>query len=71
MNKAISILFTTPMEGVFQLDCAACKQSMIVSITMNNDRPHKSIADRITKQDIEDIHTFLEKFDGDFKTLFK
>jgi hypothetical protein len=67
-DNEISILATLPIEGVFQLDCNKCGHSMLVNVGMKGFDENKKA---ISKDDILDMHSFLNKFNGDFKSLFK
>lgn len=68
IDKDISVLATISHEGIFQLECSKCENIMLVNIGLKSGRQHRSL---ITKNDILDMHNFLEEFNGNFKELFK
>lgn len=67
-DQNINILATLPVEAVFQINCAHCKHMMFVNIGIQHENNENKV---ISKRDIETMHKFLEKFNGDFKSLFK
>lgn len=64
----INLLASLPKEAVFQLNCKKCEHTMIVDIGIQYENNQSKI---ISKKDVENMHSFLEKFNGDFKSLFK
>lgn len=68
LDRNISVLATFPTEGVFQLDCRHCDHTMIVNIGIQQEADSGR---KITETDVHDMHHFLQKFNGDFKSLFK
>lgn len=66
--KDISIVVATPIEGIFALKCNKCGVVTLAEVGINPLREHRSI---VSKHDINEMHEFLENFNGDFKTLFK
>jgi len=67
-DKDISIGAVMDTEAIFQLACSKCEQLMIVNVSIKN--PFES-GNVITVNDVIDMHNFLDKFNGDFKKLFK
>ncbi len=65
--KDISIVVATPTEGIFALKCNRCKLTTMAEVGINQQREHRSI---VTKNDVIEMHQFLEDFNGDFKSLF-
>lgn len=77
----IDVVATTKNEGLFEMKCANCHNSTIVTVlvteeqnskptikenTLINDRRHRSIS----QNDILDVKNFLDSFDGNFKKIF-
>lgn len=67
LDKDVSVLATLPNEAIFQLHCRKCNNTMLVNIGIKHERDHRSI---VTKKDVEEMHSFLNNFNGDFKNLF-
>lgn len=65
--KDISVIVATPNEGIFALRCNKCKLTTLAEVSINSEREHRSI---VTKNDVSQMHEFLETFNGDFKSLF-
>lgn len=85
VDEHIHVLATTQHEGLFELKCAKCAISTLVTVVLSRDmqvkskRPGKAKDSQITthqnknsisENDILDIKNFLTKFDGNFKKLF-
>lgn len=68
MDKDLNVAAVMETEAIFQLACSKCAQSMIVNVSIN---PPYENGTLITINDIIDMHNFLDKFNGDFKKLFK
>lgn len=76
VNEGIQVLFTFGQEGMFVFTCTYClsqvfvhvsildKQAKVKAMNMTNGN------ESISQNDVLDIHNFLNKFNGDFKTLF-
>jgi len=67
-ENEILLLATLPTDAVFELVCSECKTTVLVNLSM---QPVDNMSPIITKNDILDMHNFLEQFNGDFKKLFK
>jgi hypothetical protein len=67
-ESEVYILATLPTEAIFELKCKKCKTATLVNLSMT---PVDKNAPIITKNDIIDMHNFLEQFNGDFKQIFK
>lgn len=68
ISKDVNLLGVFPKEAVFQLDCKKCKNTMIVDIGIQYEKKQNHM---INKKDVENMRNFLEKFNGDFKSLFR
>jgi transcription elongation factor Elf1 len=68
LTKNIFILGVLPTEGIFQLNCSNCGDSIIVNAGLKS-QPSKSSV--INKNDVKKMKSFLNNFNGDFKKLFK
>ncbi len=78
----IHIIATTQNEGLFELKCAKCKTTTIVSVIQESAAKSKDaelkikepIIDRehrvISPDDVLDTKNFLKNFDGYFKKIF-
>jgi len=69
LNGDVSVLATIPLEAIFQLNCKKCSNTMLVNIGIKheNEREHRAI---VTEKDVKEMHSFLDNFNGDFKSLF-
>jgi len=68
LYKNISVIVATPNEGIFALKCQKCGVVTMAEVGINQEREHRAI---VTKNDVNEMHEFLESFNGDFKSLFK
>jgi hypothetical protein len=73
----IVVLFTCKDEALLHIGCKNCANQVMVHITIIEQNSEKtginittSPAKSIEANDILDIHTFLNQFNGDFKQLF-
>jgi hypothetical protein len=73
----ISVLFTYGSEALLNVNCHKCSNQLAVHISIVEQTHEKSSinittaqAKKINHNDILEIHTFLNQFDGDFKQLF-
>lgn len=66
--KDISVVVATPTEGIFALKCNKCQLTTLAEVAINSYREHQSI---VSHKDVDEMHNFLETFNGDFKALFK
>lgn len=77
LDEGIRVISTFQLEALFHFRCLNCKNQLIVhvSIVEQGDKTSRlniqaQNADKISHNDILDIHNFLNKFNGDFKELF-
>lgn len=68
MYKEITVIVTTEEEGIFSLKCNKCGMVTLANAGLEYERRHNSV---ISKKDVNEMHEFLESFNGDFKKLFK
>ena len=80
----IYLLATTTSEGLFEMRCTKCKNPTIVTVLITKEPPNgkkevqeikeKTLLQRthrkISENDLLDIKNALNKFDGNFETLF-
>jgi hypothetical protein len=76
-NKDISVLSCYNHDAVLHFNCTQCGNQLIVHAGLEEETTtttklnvHAKSATNITKNDVIDIHNFLNQFNGDFKTLF-
>jgi len=77
ISEEIVVLFTYGVEALLHIDCSHCHNQVMVHITILEQTSEKSSinitttpAKSISPNDILEIHTFLNQFNGDFKQLF-
>lgn len=68
LYKDITVIITTEEEGIFSLKCSKCGVVTLANAGLEYERRHNSV---ISKKDVNEMHEFLESFNGDFKKLFK
>lgn len=68
LYKNISVLLTMLTEGLFSMKCGKCGYMTIVEVGLTPHRSHRTI---VTNKDVNEMHEFLDNFNGDFKQLFK
>jgi hypothetical protein len=76
-NEDISVLYTYGNEALLHVNCMRCSNQLIVHITILEQTSEKSSINITTSQpgsishnDVLEIHTFLNQFNGDFEKLF-
>jgi ribosomal protein S27E len=76
-DEDITVLFTYGTEALLHVNCGTCKNQLIVHITVLEQTSEKSSISITTAQtksisqnDVLEIHTFLNQFNGDFEQLF-
>lgn len=79
--EQLNIMGVTPDEVLFYTSCKKCKTQVVINVNMT---PDKNKAEAITENlqvqtrtakgisqdDFLDMKNFLERFNGDFQTLF-
>lgn len=77
MNEDLEVISTFQNEGLFHFSCRNCRTQLLVHaniVSQNEDTKNYSIAthdaDKISKNEILDMHNFLGNFNGDFENLF-
>ena len=66
--KDITVVITTEEEGIFSLKCRKCGVVTFANAGLEYERRHNSV---VSKRDVNEMHEFLDSFNGDFKKLFK
>lgn len=76
IDEGLKVLSTFNNEALFHFHCFQCGNQLIVHVAMAEEHQKNRLdiqtktADIISKNDILDIHNFLNQFNGDFKKLF-
>ena len=76
-NDGIKVLSTYGTEGLFHFSCYNCLNQLLIHVSIvdhedmtNGINIQASNAPEVSKNDVLDIHNFLNQFKGDFKQLF-
>jgi hypothetical protein len=76
-NEDITVLFTYGNESLLHVNCMKCSNQLVAHISIIDHTSEKTAINITTSpttsidhNDILEIHTFLNRFDGDFKQLF-
>jgi hypothetical protein len=77
VNEDLSVLYTHGSEALLHVNCGTCRNQLIVHITILEQTSEKSAVNittakpkTINQNDVLEIHSFLNQFNGDFKQLF-
>lgn len=72
----LHVVAASSVEGLFEVKCENCGSGSLISVLIapeleireqNEHRKHK----KISTNEVLDMKIFLDKFDGNFKNLFK
>lgn len=84
-NRGMQVISTFQNEALLQMDCFNCTNQLLVHVAIINQQQEKgtlktpdnqeqkaeiTFHSEISKNEILDMHNFLNKFNGDFKELF-
>jgi hypothetical protein len=78
-NRGMQVISTFQNEALLQMDCFNCTNRLLVHVAIINQQQEKgtlkpqaefTFHSEISKNEILDMHNFLNKFNGDFKELF-
>ncbi len=67
LNEELQIVSTFQNEGLFHAFCHICLNQLLIHATIIN-QAHKP--GEITRNEVLDMHNFLNQFNGDFSQLF-
>ncbi len=76
-DNDMSVVYTYGSEALLHVNCIRCHNQQVVHITILEQTSEKSSinittaqAGSISHNDVLEIHSFLNQFNGDFKQLF-
>lgn len=76
-DNEVKLVSQMGSEVLFNFDCNRCKNQLLIHVTLASQKQNKNRLKinshkgaQISHDEVLDIHNFLEKFNGDFRSLF-